>query len=49
MRGLGYQEVLVVAVIFLLLFGRTLIPRLAKNLGEGIRALRDSFGGGSDA
>ncbi len=35
--SLGWQELIIILVIVLLLFGSTRIPQLAKGLGEGIR------------
>ncbi len=39
---IGTQEILIVIVVALLIFGPERIPEIAKNLGKGIRALRDT-------
>ncbi len=38
--ALGYQELLIVLVILLLLFGSTRLPQLAKGLGKSIREFK---------
>jgi sec-independent protein translocase protein TatA len=43
MRTLGGPEILVIAIVFLLLFGGKKLPDLAKGLGEGIRNFKASF------
>jgi sec-independent protein translocase protein TatA len=45
MRSLGGPEIIVIAVVFLLLFGGAKIPSLAKGLGEGIRNFKSSMKG----
>ena len=39
--GIGMQEILVIALIVLLLFGGKKIPELMKGLGKGIRSFKD--------
>lgn len=36
MLGLGFQELLVILVIIVVLFGASRLPQLGKGLGEGI-------------
>jgi TatA/E family protein of Tat protein translocase len=43
MFGVGYQELLIVLVIMLILFGASQVPKLARALGEGVRELRDGL------
>jgi sec-independent protein translocase protein TatA len=43
--GLGTQEILLIAVVAVLLFGGKKIPELAKGLGEGIRNFKTSLKG----
>jgi sec-independent protein translocase protein TatA len=42
MFGLGTLELLLILAVILLLFGASRIPRLARSLGEGLRAFRSS-------
>jgi sec-independent protein translocase protein TatA len=37
---LGFQELLLILVIVLVIFGATKLPQLGKGLGEGIRNLK---------
>jgi sec-independent protein translocase protein TatA len=41
----GFQEMLLVLLILVLLFGARRIPELARGLGEGIRGFRTSLRG----
>jgi sec-independent protein translocase protein TatA len=43
--GLGMQELLLIFVVAVLLFGGKKIPEVAKGLGEGIRNFRDALKG----
>ena len=38
--GIGMQEILILALIILLLFGGKKIPELMKGLGKGVKASR---------
>lgn len=40
--GLGPQELILILVIFLLMFGAKKIPDLARGLGRGIREFKDA-------
>ena len=40
--GMGGQEILVILLIVLLLFGAKKIPELAKGFGKGIREFKDA-------
>jgi twin arginine-targeting protein translocase, TatA/E family len=40
--GFGWQEILIIGAIVILLFGGTKLPQLAKGLGEGIREFKKS-------
>ncbi len=40
--GLGFKEVLILAIIILLLFGGKKIPELMKGLGTGIKEFKNS-------
>ena len=39
---LGTSEFVLIAFVFLLLFGPDKIPRFARNLGKGIRRIKDA-------
>ena len=41
--GLGGQEVLVIAILAVILFGGKKLPELAKGLGEGIRNFKTAL------
>ncbi len=41
--GLGYQEILLILVIVLLLFGGKKIPELMRGAGKGVRAFKDGM------
>lgn len=43
MFGLGLQEILIIALIFLLLFGGKKIPELMKGLGEGVKSFKEGM------
>ena len=43
MFGLGMQEIIVIALIVLLLFGGKKIPELMKGLGKGVRSFKDGM------
>ncbi len=41
--GLGMQEILVIALIILLLFGGKKIPEMMKGLGKGVKSFKDGM------
>lgn len=43
MFGLGTKELIIIAVIFILLFGAKKIPELANGLVDAIKHLRGAF------
>ncbi|MDE7456382.1 MAG: twin-arginine translocase TatA/TatE family subunit [Prevotella sp.] len=45
MFGLGMQEVLVIALVVLLLFGGKKIPELMNGLGKGVKSFKDGMKG----
>ena len=45
MFGLHGQEIIIIALIVLLLFGGKKIPKLMKGLGKGVRSFRDGVKG----
>ena len=46
--GLGMQELIIVLVILLLLFGSTRLPQLAKGMGKSIREFKKGVSDGGD-
>ena len=43
--GIGFQEILLVALIVLLFFGGKKIPELMKGLGKGVKRFKDGVKG----
>ena len=41
--GLGMQEMLLIALVVLLLFGGKKIPELMKGLGKGVRSFKEGM------
>jgi sec-independent protein translocase protein TatA len=41
--GLGMQEVLIIALVVLLLFGGKKIPELMKGLGKGVKSFKEGM------
>ena len=48
MFGIGFQEIVVIALVVLLLFGGKKIPELMKGLGKGVRSFKDGMNGKDD-
>ena len=45
MQGIGWPELLVIGLVFILLFGAKKLPEVAKGLGDGIRNFKSSVKG----
>jgi sec-independent protein translocase protein TatA len=45
MLGMGIQEIVLIALVVLLLFGGKKIPELMRGLGRGIREFNDAKDG----
>ena len=41
--GIGFQEILVIALIILLLFGGKKIPELMRGLGKGVKSFKEGM------
>ena len=46
--GLGTPELVLIAFVFLLLFGAKKIPELMKGLGKGVKSFKDGMNGKMD-
>ena len=46
--GLGFQELILIVLIILLLFGAKKIPELMKGLGKGVKSFKDGVNGVDD-
>jgi sec-independent protein translocase protein TatA len=45
MFGLGIQELVIILIIVMLLFGASRLPELGSGLGKAIRGFKDSLSG----
>jgi sec-independent protein translocase protein TatA len=45
MFGLGIQELVIILIIVLLLFGASRLPELGSGMGKAIRGFKDSLAG----
>ena len=45
MFGIGFQEIIIIALIVLLFFGGKKIPELMKGLGKGVKSFKDGMNG----
>lgn len=43
--GLGVQELLIILIIFLLIFGASRLPELGSSLGKAIKGFKESVSG----
>lgn len=48
MFGIGMQEIIVITLIVLLLFGGKKIPELMSGLGKGVKSFKDGMKGTGD-
>ena len=46
--GIGFQEVLLSALVVLLFFGGKKIPELMKGLGKGVKSFKDGLNENSE-
>jgi len=44
MAGLGWQELVIVLVIIMIIFGAGKLPEIAKSLGQGVKEFRIEAG-----
>ena len=45
---IGTTEIVIIAIIILLLFGGTQIPKLMKGIGKGVKSYKDGLNGVDD-
>ena len=48
MMGLGWQELVIVLVIVLIIFGAGKLPQVAKSMGQGVKEFKTESGLGLD-
>lgn len=46
--GIGFQEIIVILIVGLLVFGAARLPKIARSLGEGIREFKKTLSGIGD-
>lgn len=49
MFGLGWQELVIVLVIIMIVFGAGKLPEVVKSLGQGVREFKQESAGGTDS
>ncbi|MDR0970364.1 MAG: twin-arginine translocase TatA/TatE family subunit [Lentimicrobiaceae bacterium] len=43
--SIGYQEIIIVALVILLFFGGKKIPELMRGMGKGVKSFKDGMNG----
>ena len=49
MFGLGWQELVIVLVIIMIIFGAGKLPEVVKSLGAGVKEFKQEAGAGTDS
>ena len=49
MFGLGWQELVIVLVIIMIIFGAGKLPDVAKSLGQGVKEFKQESAGSTDS
>ena len=49
MLGLGWQELVIVLVIIMIIFGAGKLPEVAKSLGQGVKEFKQESTGATDS
>jgi sec-independent protein translocase protein TatA len=48
MPNLGAPELIIIALVILLLFGATRLPKLGRSMGQSIKGFKDGLNDGSE-
>jgi sec-independent protein translocase protein TatA len=49
MFGLGWQELVIVLVIIMIIFGAGKLPEVVKSMGQGVKEFKQEAAGGTDS
>jgi sec-independent protein translocase protein TatA len=49
MFGLGWQELVIVLVIIMIIFGAGKLPEVARSLGQGVKEFKQESSGSTDS
>ena len=49
MFGLGWQELVIVLVIIMIIFGAGKLPEVVKSLGQGVKEFKQESAGATDS
>jgi sec-independent protein translocase protein TatA len=49
MFGLGWQELVIVLVIIMIIFGAGKLPEVARSLGQGVKEFKQESSGATDS
>jgi sec-independent protein translocase protein TatA len=49
MLGLGWQELVIVLVIIMIIFGAGKLPEVARSLGQGVKEFKQESTGATDS
>ena len=49
MFGLGWQELVIVLVIIMIIFGAGKLPEVVKSLGQGVKEFKQESSGSADS
>ena len=49
MFGLGWQELVIVLVIIMIIFGAGKLPEVVKSLGQGVKEFKQESAGSTDS
>ena len=49
MFGLGWQELVIVLVIIMIIFGAGKLPEVVRSMGQGVKEFKQEAAGGTDS